>query len=225
MALVCRIPRSAWCSVARRRPLWGLCCRARENRVASGIAPWRAPHAPRKSGRRVSAKETRMNPEIEALDRLGDQIAELSAHIEVATARLLDMIREFDARCGWGNGFKSCAEWLSWRVGMDLGAAYERVRTARALPELPLISAAFARGEVFYSKVRALTRMATPQTEERLLTFARSGTAAHVERLVRAWRRVNRNAENQDAAQRHKSRSFYVYQVDGMFVIRGRLTP
>ena len=167
-----------------------------------------------------------MNPEIEALDRLGDQIAELSAHIEVATARLLDMIREFDTRCGWGNGFKSCAEWLSWRVGMDLGAAYERVRTARALPELPLISAAFAHGEVSYSKVRALTRVATPQTEARLLTFARSGTAAHVERLVRAWRRVDRNAENHDAARRHKSRSFYVYQdVDGMFVIRGRLTP
>src|SRR5882724_8826582 len=57
------------------------------------------------------------NPEVEALERLGDEIAELSAHIEVATARLLDMIREFDARGGWGNGFKSCAEWLSWGSG------------------------------------------------------------------------------------------------------------
>jgi len=103
------------------------------------------------------------NPEIDALARLGDEIAELSAHIEVATARLLDMIRDFDARCGWGNGFKSCAEWLSWRVGMDLGAAYERVRVARALPKLPLIGAAFARGEVSYSKVRAVTRVATPR--------------------------------------------------------------
>src|SRR5881394_3617947 len=102
------------------------------------------------------------NPEIEALERLGDEIAMLSAHIEVATARLLDMIRDFDARGGWANGFKTCADWLSWRVGMDRGAAHQRVRVARALPNLPRISQAFACGELSYSKVRALTRVATP---------------------------------------------------------------
>ena len=60
------------------------------------------------------------------LDRLGDEIAELSAHLDAATARLLDLIREFDARGGWNTGFRSCAAWLSWRVGLDLGAARER---------------------------------------------------------------------------------------------------
>src|SRR5438128_5358077 len=67
------------------------------------------------------------------LDRLGDQIAELSAHLEAAGARLLDLIREFDAGGGWNHGFSSCAQWLSWRVGLDPGAARERVRVARAL--------------------------------------------------------------------------------------------
>jgi hypothetical protein len=67
------------------------------------------------------------------LERLGDEIATLSAHLEAATARLLDLIREFDARAGWNNGFRSCADWLSWRVGLDPGAARERVRVARAL--------------------------------------------------------------------------------------------
>jgi hypothetical protein len=47
------------------------------------------------------------------LDRLGDEIAELSAHLDAATARLLSMIREFDARGGWNTGFRSCAAWLS----------------------------------------------------------------------------------------------------------------
>ena len=97
------------------------------------------------------------NPEIEELERLGDEIALLSAHIEVATARLLDLIRDFDARGGWGNGFLSCAHWLSWRVGMDLGAARERVRVARALPNLPRIAQALSRGELSYTKARALT--------------------------------------------------------------------
>ena len=74
------------------------------------------------------------------LDRLGDEIAELSAHLDAATARLLDLIREFDARGGWNTGFRSCAAWLAWRVGLDLGVARERVRVARALGTLPLLA-------------------------------------------------------------------------------------
>lgn len=79
------------------------------------------------------------------MDRLGDEIAELSAHLNAATARLLDLIREFDARGGCGNGFRSCAHWLSWRVGLDPGAAREKVRVARALGRLPLLAGALAR--------------------------------------------------------------------------------
>src|SRR2546428_8119385 len=76
---------------------------------------------------------------VSELDRLGDEIAELSAHLDAATARLLELIRDFDARGGWNTGFSSCAAWLSWRVGLDLGAARERVRGARppGAPPLP----------------------------------------------------------------------------------------
>jgi len=160
------------------------------------------------------------------LDRLGDKIAELSAHIEAATARLLDLIREFDAREGWNSGCRSCAEWLTWRVGLDPGAARERVRVARALGTLPLLARALARGELSYAKVRALTRVATPETEERLLAVGRAGTACHVERIVRGWRRVDRLAEANETARRHNRRALQVYQdEDGMVVIRGRLAP
>src|SRR5437667_6545377 len=162
------------------------------------------------------------------LERLGDEIAELSAHLDAATARLLDLIREFDARGGWGNGsgFRSCAAWLSWRVGLDRGAARERVRVARALGTLPRLAQALARGELSYAKVRALTRVATPETEERLLAVGRAGTAAHVERIVRGWRRVDRLAEARETARRHASRALHVYHdEDGMVVVRGRLAP
>jgi hypothetical protein len=160
------------------------------------------------------------------LDRLGDEIAELSAHLDAATARLLSLIREFDARGGWNSGFRSCAAWLSWRVGLDLGAARERVRVARALETLPLVAEALASGQVSYAKVRAITRVATPETEARLLGVARGGTAAHVERIVRGWRCVDRRAEAREATQRHRSRGLRVYQdEDGMVVVRGRLEP
>ena len=133
------------------------------------------------------------------LARLGDEIAELSVHLDAASARLLDLIRDFDTRGGWNNGFRSCAEWLSWRVGLDLGAAREKVRVARALATLPRLAQALAHGELSYAKVRALTRVATPETEERLLAIGRAGTAEHVERIVRGWRRMDRKAERDEA--------------------------
>jgi len=160
------------------------------------------------------------------LDRLGDEIAELSAHLDAATARLLELIREFDARGGWNTGFRSCAAWLSWGVGLDLGAARERVRVARALGTLPLLADALARGQLSYAKVRALTRVATSETEARLLGVGRAGPAAHVERIVRGWRCVDRRAEARETAHRHVTRALHVYQdEDGMVVLRGRLEP
>src|SRR5438309_4480362 len=161
-----------------------------------------------------------------ALDQLGDQIAALSAHLDAATAQLLDLIREFDVHAGWNTGFRSCAHWLNWRVGLDLGAARERVRVARALGTLPLLAEALARGDLSYAKVRALARVATPETEARLRAVGRAGTAAHVERIVRGWRRVDRHAEAREAERQHAGRALYVYPAeDGTVVLRGRLAP
>src|SRR2546428_9776824 len=133
----------------------------------------------------ISTPNVSPTPEpVVELERLGDAIAELSAHLDAATARLLDLIREFDAREGWNTGFRSCAAWLSWRVGLDLGAARERVRVARALGTLPRLAQALARGELSYAKVRALTPLATPETEARLPGVGRPGTAGHVLRIA-----------------------------------------
>src|SRR4051812_3582711 len=106
-------------------------------------------------------------------DELGDRICELAAQIAAATFRWLRLLSEFDKRQGWGHwGIKSCAHWLSWRCGYDLRSAREKVRVARALDTLPLICEAFSRGELSYSKVRAITRIATPATEADLLILA-----------------------------------------------------
>jgi len=164
--------------------------------------------------------------DMHALDQLGAEIAALSAHLDAATAHLLDLIREFDVHAGWNNGFRSCAHWLKWRVGLDLGAARERVRVARALGTLPLLSQALAKGKLSYAKVRALTRVATPETEARLLAVGRAGTADQVERIVRGWRRMDRKAEIAEAKRQHAYRALRVYQAeDGMVVVRGRLAP
>jgi hypothetical protein len=158
--------------------------------------------------------------------QLGDAIATLAARLHAATYELLVMLREFDACAGWNNGCLSCAHWLHWRTGVDLGAAREKVRVARALATLPHISAAIQRGELSYAKVRALTRIAIPANETRLVDVALAATAAQVERLIRAWRRVDRVEAARQTEQRHLHRSVTMHvDDDGMVVLRGRLTP
>ena len=159
------------------------------------------------------------------LDRLGDQIARLSARIDAATYDLLCHLHQFDRHHGW-EGFRSCAHWLNWRTGLDLGAAREKLRVAAALADLNHIAAALACGQLSYSKVRALTRIATPDTEARLLAVAVSSTAAQVERLVRGWRQADREAQPDAEQVRLASRGLRL-EVDeeGMVVVRGRLTP
>jgi len=157
-------------------------------------------------------------------EELGEQIAKLAAEIHAATARFLHLIGEFDARAAWGAyGIKSCAHWLSWRCGLSPEAAREHVRVARALRSLPLISASFARGEISFSKVRALTRIANEFNEEQLYEWSRYGTAAQLEHLVRGFRRAKANG---DPVRAHAQRSLSWYRDDdGSLVIKGRLSP
>ena len=156
-------------------------------------------------------------------DPLGDEIAALSAHLDAAVYQLLRRLQTYDEEGRW-QGFRSCAHWLSWRTGISLGPAREKVRVARCLPALPRISKALAKGKLSYSKVRALTRIATPENEAELLSFAHHGTAAHVERLVRDSRRIARSEDAQ--AVRAERRGLDLYPVeDGNYEIRGRLSP
>lgn len=113
-----------------------------------------------------------------SIDELEDEIAELCSHIDAATYRLLRSIAEFDRQEAWGWGFQSTAHWLTWRVGIDMVTAREKVRVARALEGLPQISETFRRGKVSYSKVRAMTRIATPENECYLLYISENGTAS-----------------------------------------------
>jgi hypothetical protein len=160
-----------------------------------------------------------------SIRELEAQITELAGHLNAANNRWLMLIAEFDRRQGWSDGFThSCAHWLSWKCGLDLGAAREKVRVARALEGLPLVATAMSRGELSYSKVRAITRVATPATEEGLLNVALHGTAHHVETLVRQFRRVQEVEEvSREARQYSQRRLSYFHDQDGSLVVKLQL--
>ena len=123
--------------------------------------------------------------------QLGDAIATLAARLHAATYELLVMLREFDACAGWNNGCLSCADWLHWRTASIWVPPAKRCVSPAHWRRFRTSARRCSAAELSYAKVRALTRIATPGNDSRLVDLALAGTAAQVERLVRAWRRVD----------------------------------
>lgn len=157
------------------------------------------------------------------LEQLALAITGGAVRLAAATATWLRLVAEFDERGGWhGVGILSCAHWLAWQCGMGPGAAREHVRVARALRGLPRMEAAFAAGRLSYSKVRALTRVAEPDSEAALLEFASAATASQTERFCREWRRVDETAAN-GGRPVEREQFFEPRFEDGWFTLRVRM--
>jgi hypothetical protein len=126
-------------------------------------------------------------------ERLEAELCQQAAHLDAALCRWLLVLAEFDRREAYGSWeCRSAAHFLNWRCGISLRTGREHVRVARALGNLPAVVEAFGRGALSYSKVRAITRIATPETEAALVELASHMTAAHLDRVVRGRRFVSR---------------------------------
>ena len=155
------------------------------------------------------------------LERLEAEICELAGHLAAATCRFLVLVGDFDARHGWASWeLPSCAAWLAWKCQVAPGTAREHVRVARALRELPVITGEFAAGRMSYAKVRALTRIATTQTEAQLAGLAGPMTAGQLDRFVAAHRRVTRADDQHAMTQRQLT---YRVNDDGSLAMTVRL--
>ncbi len=158
------------------------------------------------------------------LELIERQLEGLAAQITSQSARWIELVGEFDSREGWGgSGCRSTSEWIAWRCAVSPRAARENVRVARRLRELPLIRAGFARGELSYSKVRVLTRAADSESEQDLIELAGFATAAQLERMVRAARRVA--ASEADEAQRSAFVRWFWDDDDGCLHLDAKLAP
>ena len=137
-------------------------------------------------------------------DALEREITDLCAQINAASYRLLQLVAELDDEEPWGAwGLTSCAHFLNWRCGIGMNAAREKVRVAHALKSQPATSSAFASGQLSFSKVRALTRIANGANEAELLELAHHATAAQIEQLVRPYRKGDRRGEPEPAMASH----------------------
>lgn len=173
-----------------------------------------------------------MNPEALNLTALSNtelegHLARVWSHYYATESHLLCCIRECERRGGdLSHGMKSTAHWLHARFGIALGAAREKVRVARALAELPSVAETFSRGQISYSKVRALTRISTPDNETELLRVAERSTAADMEQLCKEYRQLEKLQNPEWPAIQYRMRRLgWYWDEEGMLVIEGRLPP
>jgi hypothetical protein len=166
----------------------------------------------------------------ESTEELAREIQSLARRISRATHRMLELIAAFDRRGGWkAGGHRSCAHWLHVETGLSLGAAREKVRTARALTAMPQTSQAMKQGKLPYSKVRALSRaaedVADPQAEARLVARAKRQTTAQVEQMIRGFKHLGGRVEEAELERRRHAARYLSIRPDGngMYQLRGTL--
>jgi hypothetical protein len=142
-----------------------------------------------------------------SIDQLESDLINRSKHINTQEYDFLVDLREFDLRQGWKLYlFSSSAEWLSMKCGIDVTTGREKVRVARALFDLPQLSAAFGSGELSYTKARSLTRIATVHNEAEELAHALKATTDQVQARCRQLRNGDRAVSTVDANRLHKER-------------------
>jgi hypothetical protein len=165
------------------------------------------------------------DPMLMPMEHLEAGICELAGHLAAATCAFLLLVADFDAREGWTAWeMPSCAAWLAWKCQLAPGTAKDHVRVARALTGLPVIRAEFAAGRFSYSKVRALARIATPETEQALVDMAVSMTAGQVERFAAAHRKCSTGGNGQPAPSREPELTWRLND-DGTIAITGNFQP
>lgn len=157
-------------------------------------------------------------------EQLEAWICQMSANLSAAEHDWLVAIAEFDARNGWHAwGVSSCVHWLGWHVGLEQRTAREKLRVGHALRRFPAISAAMASGHISYSKVRALTRIATDTNEATLVMWALAATSNQVERIVAGYSQSTRSSRRRDKQQWEGRSLLHSTDDDGSITITLRL--
>jgi hypothetical protein len=155
-------------------------------------------------------------------EELEAELAAQAAHVDAGLCRLLELVEESERRLDWSAGGTTFATWLAWRCSLLPRQAREHERVAARLSELPLIHAAFARGELSYAKVSVLVRVAEPESERELLELAEVMTASQLQRAVAAFERVTTEAA---AEQQEREFVSWFWAEDGSLALRARLAP
>jgi hypothetical protein len=157
---------------------------------------------------------------------LRDAVVEAGARWASGQYQLVRLVADLDASGEWAaDGAPTCAHWVADALDIEVCTAREWLRVGAALKSLRVIDAAFASGDVSYSKVRALTRVAMPDTESELCELATRIPDGHLACALSAWQ-ARRETPAETEKRQHEARSVaWRVDVDGTVVGAFRLPP
>jgi Domain of unknown function (DUF222) len=161
------------------------------------------------------------------VDELAAALCELAGQIHAATAELVRLLGRLDAVEGWqGVGIRSLGHWASIYLGIDLRTAAQQARVGRQLDALPAIGAAADAGELGWSKLRLVAKVAEPDTETKWLELAREMSVGQLGRVVGAYRRAS-DTDDPDRSENHRERrGIWLFdEPDGLVRVTGLLEP
>lgn len=103
-----------------------------------------------------------------------------------AAAHLCDLIQAADRGQAWmRDGARSLTDWVAVRLRIRHSSARRLVAVARRLVDLPVLSARFACGDLSLDQVDAISKMATPESEEELIDEALRLSSVQLDRWAR----------------------------------------
>ena len=157
---------------------------------------------------------------------LRNELVEIGRRWTVSQVRLVRLATELDDSGEWAlDGSPTCAHWIASALDVEVCTARGWLRVGRALRRLPLTGAAVDEGRLSFTKVRSLTRLATPDNEAELVELAEQTAAGKLGMALAAWSAQFDDPDERNRRQ-HRERSLsWRTEPDGMVSVTGRLTP
>jgi len=155
-----------------------------------------------------------------------DAVVAAAEHWSTAQRRLVHLVVELERSGEWAiDGSPTCAHWIAAAIDIEVCTAREWLRVGRALTALRKLDGLFDTGALSYSKVRAVTRVATLENEAELCDIARREPAGRLPHALAAWLVRHETPAETEARQRDATYLTTRPEPDGMIAGSFRLPP
>ncbi len=160
------------------------------------------------------------------MGRLGEQLVKAGWKANDDHATVVRLDADFADSDEWAiSGCSTASRWIAATLDVAPRTANEWIRIGRCLRALPALTEALTDRRLSFSKVKELTRSATPTNERDLVAIAERTPAAQLGRHIAAWLQRH-EPENVIDAQQHEARSMrWSVEPDGTVLITTRLPP
>ncbi len=157
---------------------------------------------------------------------LRGKVAEVGQRWAMSLAGLVRVVVELDDSGEWAfDGSATCAHWVSGALDVEVCTAREWLRVGRAIRAMPLLGELMDRRRLSFTKVRALTRLATVENVAELSVLAERTSAGQMGAVLAAWSLRNEDDETRNRLHRRERGLRYRVEPDGMVTASLRMTP